>query len=125
MIKCILYIIAGGGIALSPGCYSVHGEQIYEPQSVVYTSHVPVTYVRPRRHYGWDIFGGWTMDNGHHRARVRHHRNYYRKWQRQGRRHKLHKYKNYQRVKYRRHNTKKKWNHNKKRRRGYNKKKKW
>ena len=49
MEKCILYIVAGFGIVLTPGCYSEYG--VIRQHRVVYTTHIPDVYVqRPYRH---------------------------------------------------------------------------
>jgi len=52
MEKCILYIITGFGMVITPGCYAHHG--VITPHRVVYTSHIPADvhiYERPRRKY--------------------------------------------------------------------------
>ena len=72
MEKCILYIVAGFGMFLTPGCYGGYG--VITPHRVVYTSHLPQVehrYVyRPYyRHYKQRV-----VYHNRHRSHVKRHR---------------------------------------------------
>ena len=75
---CILYILTGGLMFSTAGCYTMvhHADEVIVPHEVVYTSHLPqnvdVHYVPPVRHRYYRTHR--THRRVHHIRRHYHHR---------------------------------------------------
>ena len=76
MEKCILYIVAGFGIFLTPGCYSEY--EVIRPHRVIYTTHMPDTYVHRgyyrSHHHRWEFWRPHKTHRRHHVIRHKRHR---------------------------------------------------